>query len=558
MRWYHSLYWRIAIGVIGCLALLLIVQGVLFVWLVGRLGAVPNQPPDRFAQTVAFDVSQALERDASLNVEKYLRDEYSRDAQPFFVVLADGKTIAIAGTFPNQMIDDARARLTTIRSREQQFGRGMFRERGPFRPGQGPPPPFEHGDQGPPPAGVEPGQPFGRGDPGPPHGRGEPGPPGGRGEPGTRPPRPFPGPYGRGERGDVRAAFRGFRPAPILAQNHVAGLVVVPPEPPFRFLLTRYAPVLGSVAIITLVVGALIATVAIFGPARRRLRAVEHAARTLGGGDLTARAPAGGTDEVAAVATAFNAMADDLAARAEALASSDRARRQLLADVSHELTTPVTAMRGYLETLTMPGFVVDEPTRARYLGIIGDETARLERIIGDLLELARLEGGGGSFTVADVDVGQLFDRVVARHERTATAAGVSFAVVVEPEAGRVRGDAGRLEQALQNLAANAFRYSPSGSAVELRAHRDEGAITLTVTDAGPGIAPEHLPRVFDRFYKAEESRAARQGAGGAGGSGLGLSIVKAIAGRHGATVAVQSEPGHTTFSIAGLSPAEPA
>jgi len=77
-------------------------------------------------------------------------------------------------------------------------------------------------------------------------------------------------------------------------------------------------------------------------------------------------------------------------------------------------------------------------------------------------------------------------------------------------------------------------------------------VTLTVTDSGPGIAPEHLPRVFDRFYKAEESRAARQGAGGAGGSGLGLSIVKAIAERHGGAVAVQSAPGHTTFSIAGL------
>lgn len=539
MKWYHSLYWRIAIGVIGCLALLLLVQGVLFVWLVGRLGAVPNQPPERFAQTVAFDVSQALGRDASLNIDKYLREEYSHDAQPFFVVLAGGKTIAIAGTFPEQMIEEAHGRLTAIRGREQQFGRGMFgrdRERGPFRPGDGPPPPFERGDQG------------------PPAGRGEPA--FGRAEPGSRPPRSFPAPRGRGQRADARG-FRGFRPAPIVAQNRIVGLVVVPAEPPFRFLLTRYAPVLGSVAIITLVVGALIATVAIFGPARRRLRAVEHAARALGGGDLTARAPAGGTDEVAAVATAFNAMADDLAARAEALASSDRARRQLLADVSHELTTPVTAMRGYLETLTMPGFELDEPTRARYLGIIGDETARLERIIGDLLELARLEGGGGSLSVADVEVGQLFDRVVARHERTAVAANVNIAAVVEPGAGQVRGDAGRLEQALQNLAANALRYSPPGSTVELRARRAGGGVTLTVTDAGPGIAPEHLPRVFDRFYKAEESRAARHGAG-AGGSGLGLSIVKAIAGRHGASVAVQSEPGHTTFSIAGLVPAPPA
>jgi signal transduction histidine kinase len=481
MRWYHSLYWRIAIGVIGCLALLLIVQGVLFVWLVARLGAVPNQPPDRFAQTVAFDVSQALERDSSLDVEKYVREEYSRDAQPFFIVLADGRTIAIAGSFPPQMIDDARARLTAIRARDPQFGFGPFgRERGgPHRPGDLGPPRFGPGEpRGP--GAPRPG--FGHGAPGPDAGPGDGGPDAGRGEPGRRT-RPGPGPFGRGERSEGRGgSFRGFRPAAIVSQNHVTGLVVVPPEPPFRFLLTRYAPVLGSVAIITLVVGALIATVAIFGPARRRLRAVEHAARALGAGDLTARAPAGGKDEVAAVATAFNAMAGDLAARAEALAASDRARRQLLADVSHELTTPVTAVRGYLETLTMPGFPLDEATRARYLGIIGDETARLERLIGDLLELARLEGGGGSFSVADVDVRQLFDRVVARHERTAAAAGVTLSAAVEPGAERVRGDAGRLEQALQNLAANALRYSPPASSVELCARRDGAGVTLTVTD----------------------------------------------------------------------------
>src|SRR5262249_61782825 len=101
------------------------------------------------------------------------------------------------------------------------------------------------------------------------------------------------------------------------------------------------------------------------------------ARRLPGSGDVTAGAPARGGDEVPAVATGFNAMADDLGARAEALAASDRARRQLLADVSHELTTPVTAMRGYLETLTMPELGLDEETRARYLGIIGDETGRL-------------------------------------------------------------------------------------------------------------------------------------------------------------------------------------
>jgi signal transduction histidine kinase len=241
-------------------------------------------------------------------------------------------------------------------------------------------------------------------------------------------------------------------------------------------------------------------------------------------------------------------MADDLAARAEALAASDRMRRQLLADVSHELTKPITAMRGYLETLTMPELALDEDTKQRYLRVVVDETARLEQIIGDLLDLARLEGGGGSLAIGDVAVGQLFGRVEARHERAAAARQVTLAVDVGPGAETVRGDRDRLEQAVQNLAANAMRYAPPGSTLRLAARRSGDDVVLSVEDQGPGIAPEHLPHIFDRFYKAEPSRAA--GAiGGENGSGLGLSIVKAIVERHHGRISVASEPGRTVFEI---------
>src|SRR5204863_7980540 len=270
---------------------------------------------------------------------------------------------------------------------------------------------------------------------------------------------PPPGmPFGRG--GD-----RFVRPSPILVGGKLAGVVVVPPQAPFGFLLGRFAPMLALVAAGVLIVGAVLTSAMIFGPARRRLRSLETAARKLGAGDLTARAPDRGGDEIAAVASAFNAMAADLAARVDALAASDRVRRQLLADVSHELTTPVTAMRGYLETLTMPELTLDEATRGRYLTIISDETNRLERLIGDLLDLARLEGGGGSLQIAEVGVAPLFDRVAARHEHACRAAGVTIQTSIEPAAGTVPGDRDRLEQALQNLAANAIRYAPAGSAV---------------------------------------------------------------------------------------------
>jgi signal transduction histidine kinase len=429
----------------------------------------------------------------------------------------DGTVVSNDGPFPEQSLRLARGVLQRWLE---------LRDRKPFLFGRGGPRPFD-------PRGV---QPLERGGPGP-----------------QRFER-----FGRGGlRGDP---FRASRPAQVFVNGELVAVVVVPPVAPFPYLLRRYAPTLALVAGGALVVGALLATIAIFGPTRRRLRAVEDAARRLGGGDLTARVPSRGGDEVAAVAAAFNAMADDLAARAEALKASDRARRQLLADVSHELNTPVTAMRGYLETLTMPEFKLDEATKARYLTIISDETARLEHIIGDLLDMARFESGGGTIVMEDVLVDQLFARVVARHERASRDADVSIATAIEGGAEVVRGDRGRLEQALQNLAANALRYAPPGSTIELRAtNAEEDTMRLTVSDEGPGIPPDHLPHVFDRFYKVDRSRtpAPQQGAAdgsrpGSGGSGLGLSIVKAIVERHGGCVSVTSRPGRTIFEIAGL------
>lgn len=545
MTWYRSLYWRIAVGFIACLALLLTVQGMLFVWMMTRgTASVPNQPPDRLAQTIASDVADALERDAALDVDRYIRDEFASDAQPFMVLLVDGRTLEVGARFPDRLKTEARERVEAMRSvdperllRRPPFGRGG-RGVGPGRGLEGGPPP----DGGLAPRDGRPGD----------ERRGR----GGFVQDGeARPPLGF-GPDGPGPRGPLGEgrggppSFRIGRPFPIIASGRFVGLVVVPPQPPFTYLLTRYASTLLTVASVTLVVGAVLAAFVIFGPTRRRLKDVEDAARRLGGGDLSARAPEDGSDEVAAVASAFNAMAKDLAARTDALVAADQMRRQLLADVSHELNTPVTAMRGYLETLSMPEMGLDEATRARYLGIVADETARLERIIGDLLDLARLEGGGGSFRPEPVRVADLFARVLGRHERAATDAGVELVTTIAAGADAVSGDRVRLEQALENLAANALRHAPRGTAVQLAATADGGTVSLRVTDSGPGIPPEHVARVFDRFYKADESRVAAPGA--MGGSGLGLSIVKAIVERHGAAVSVESAPGRTTFTIAGL------
>jgi signal transduction histidine kinase len=520
--WHRSLYWRVALGVVAFLAAMLVVQAMLFVWAMSQFGrTLPGQSPGRLGMTVALDLANLLERDPQTDLAQYVREQYAKYEHPFFVMMADGQLITSGSqSFPESLVQMARARLQ--------------------RPDGFPP---------------------------------------------SRPPRsgmrPFDGPrFDRDPNGPPFA-----RPSPIIVGGRLVGVVVVPPQPPFGFLLGRYAPLLALVAAGVLVVGAALTSVLIFGPARRRLREVETAARRFGAGDLSARAPERGGDEIAAVASAFNAMARDLSARADALAASDRVRRQLLADVSHELTTPVTAMRGYLETLAMPELTLDEATRARYLRIIGDETGRLDRLIGDLLDLARLEGGGGTFAISTVQVADLFGRVEARHERACQEAGVTLKVSIAPGAETVSGDKDRLEQALQNLAANAIRYAPRGSAVTLsaktvpsgtevtqRSSRSGGSgesgerpappkladgdaseggrspagteVTISVKDEGPGIPPDHLPHIFDRFYKADAARA-----GVSGGSGLGLSIVKAIVERLGGRLTVASRPGSTVFEM---------
>jgi signal transduction histidine kinase len=316
-----------------------------------------------------------------------------------------------------------------------------------------------------------------------------------------------------------------------------ARVAVVPGPPPFTRVVRVAGPTMALVAGGVLVVGGALIALVVFAPARRRLRAMQAATERLGRGDLRARAPDDGGDEVAAVARSFNRMADELTARAHALEISDKARRQLLADVSHELMTPLTAMRGYIETLAMAELHLDPSTRERYLRIIMEETHRLEHIIGDLLDLARLEGGGTTMRRDIVAIGPLFERVAERHERELAARRIELQRQVEPGAEQLTGDADRLEQALQNLVANALRYTPEAGRISLAAARAGDGIRIVVRDTGPGIPDRQLPLIFDRFYKADASR--RQ----AGGSGLGLSIVKAIIEGHGGTIAARNDGG---------------
>jgi signal transduction histidine kinase len=341
--------------------------------------------------------------------------------------------------------------------------------------------------------------------------------------------------------------------APIQQDGRLVGLVILPPPPP-RGVLANVGELLTLPGTLVLFAVTAVAALVIFAPARNRLRALEQAAERLGAGQLRTRAPAQGRDEIARVAAAFNHMAADLEERTDALQLSDRLRRQMLADISHELRTPLTTMRGYLDTLDMPDIVLDEDKRRRYVDTARRETIRLERIVADLLELARFENGVAAIQPRVISIERVLTGIARRFERNAAAANVTIRTRIDSSVDQIVADPDRLDQALSNLVANALRHTPSQGTIDLEATAVDDASAersllparcqLSVIDSGSGIAPEHVEQVFERFYKVDSSRTS-----GTAGSGLGLSIAKAIVERHGGTITVTSRPGRTAFAI---------
>jgi signal transduction histidine kinase len=515
--WFRSLYWRIALGFVAMLAALLLVQGMLFLWLTGRFAlSTASRTPQQLVDQVARELSEGLAENPSLDLQAFVTGKYGDVTQGFAVMMRDGRrAVNRPGVLPPGFGERFR-RLPPMEpgggfDRPERFGdRDRFGDRERFGERMGPPPPDpEKGPGAPPSAERDSG-------PQPDFTRRRPG--GGRGGPGGPP----------------------VHLSPVVVNGTQVGLVATPTgPPPIEVLLRELGPTLTWTGLGLLSAGSMMVALLIFRPAAKRLRSLEEAARAVGEGRTEVRADDSGGDEVSALAHTFNHMAGELEARTAALSASDKARRQLLADVSHELMTPLTAIRGYTQTLAMPGLAMDEPTRGRYFDIVDRETYKLEAIIGDLLDLAKLEGGGSTLTLEDVPVDDLFERIAERHDPILSARNIELVRSVVPEDLELEGDLQRLEQALQNVASNAVRHTPDGGRLELRGERAGDRVRIVVRDTGPGIPPEHLPHVFDRFYKADASRTAT---GAASGSGLGLSIVRAIVERHGGTVTASNAP----------------
>ena len=213
----------------------------------------------------------------------------------------------------------------------------------------------------------------------------------------------------------------------------------------------------------------------------------------------------------------------------------DDVRRDFVANVSHELRTPLSAVKSVIETLQ--GGAVEEPDVARdFLARAETEVERLVQLLEELLALSRLESGDLRFTEHPLDMRDVVRSVGQRMAPHAQRAGVELRVDVDGRMQGVSGDPAALERAIVNLVDNAIKFTPEGGSVDLSSRADDGSVTIVVTDTGAGIDPLDLPRVFERFFKADR---ARQG----GGTGLGLAIVKHTVEAHGGSIGVDSQLG---------------
>lgn len=368
--------------------------------------------------------------------------------------------------------------------------------------------------------------------------------PGSRGElpPGGRPPFPVRGEGRRTGPGELRMEVLARRT--VLREGAAVGEVVAigPGGGPGRRGWPEARTLLLFLPFAVLAAGG--AGLIMVRILARRLRALEQLADRVTEGDLAARVAAGGLDEIGRLEERFNRMTERLAAVREELGRAESQRSRLLADITHELSTPLTSIRGYVETLLDPAVPTTPEEREGYLRDVRDEARRLDLLIQDLFDLVRLEAGASALTLERLDWAALCRNTARRFEPRFREAGLTLRWAREPGEAWVRADGRRLEQVMENLLVNALRYVPAGGTVTLSLGRAAGdRFRLTVADDGPGLAPEDLPHVFERFYRADAVRSS-------GGSGLGLAIVREIVQRHGGEASAgRAEPRGAAFSV---------
>jgi signal transduction histidine kinase len=264
---------------------------------------------------------------------------------------------------------------------------------------------------------------------------------------------------------------------------------------------------------------------------------LNQAARRMAGGDLSVRAPTQGGDEIGELAAQFNQMAAQLEASFTQLAAERDTLRRFIADASHELRTPITALKNFNELL-LGAAADDTQARAEFLTESGAQIERLAWITQNLLDLSRLEAGLASLDLAPQDGGELVKDVANGFKERAARRSISLAVELPGEPFELHCDRQRMVMALSNLLDNALKFTLHGGEVTIGVEPADSGVRFWVGDDGPGIHPDDLPHVFERFYRGRNVNQP--------GSGLGLAIVHSVVEAHEGTVTVESEPGAGT------------
>lgn len=263
----------------------------------------------------------------------------------------------------------------------------------------------------------------------------------------------------------------------------------------------------------------------------RPVREITDATRAMAQGKLEQRVPVRSQDELGELAGAFNQMSADLV-------KSNQARKQMTADIAHDLRNPLTVIGGYLEALKDGKL---KPTLERF-ETMQAEVKRLQRLVDDLRTLSLADAGELKLHLEPVAPREVLERVVAAYHVQAEQKAVTLILDAEECLPEINIDSARMEQALGNLVSNALRYTPAGGKISLMADLLDGRTRIRVSDTGSGIAPEVLPRIFERSYRGDESRSGNE-------SGLGLAIVKSIVELHGGKILAESGKVGAEFSI---------
>jgi len=276
-------------------------------------------------------------------------------------------------------------------------------------------------------------------------------------------------------------------------------------------------------------------------PLASRIERVRAGTARIAGGQLGSEVRVEGHDEVAGLADDFNRMARALKEAAEREREMEKARRDLIAAVSHDLRTPLAATRALIEALT-DGIAADPQTEGRYLSSASRELAHLSRLVDDLFELARIDAGVLQLTLEEASLHDLISDTISSFQPQADQRGVRLVGEIARDVDPVLANPSRLQRVLHNLVSNALRHTPADGTVALRATPEGEEVRVEVADTGEGITAEDLPRVFERSFRGEQSRT-RPKKDGSPGAGLGLAIARGLIEAHGGTMDVESDLG---------------